>query len=124
MTDTETIQPALTPDEWDSLSFWEPSGSDCSDVFEIDQGTIVAGHTSRHEYYEFRRFTAIMALANAALPDDDPRKITRERVEALRIAMEYWQPRDGDGVAWDEYRAVHATLRDLHSALAALLPPA
>jgi hypothetical protein len=61
-----------------------------------------------------------MAIANAALPDDDPRKITRADVETV-IAGAYAAtdefPLDPDAMA------LEASLHRVAAKLAALLPP-
>jgi len=54
------------------------------------------------------RLTALIALANAALVDDDPRKLRREHVDALRSAA--------DG------KIDVALLRDLADAIDSYLP--
>jgi hypothetical protein len=50
---------------------------------------------------------ALIGLANAGLPDSDPRKITRERLEALRdsvriVESDYcvWKKGGGDGAGF------------------------
>ena len=59
---------------------------------------------------------ALMALANDALPEADPRKITREAVRLLRaLTVDTWA-----GHRSSEERARLATLA---TALDALLPP-
>ena len=55
---------------------------------------------------------AAIALANAALPDNDPRKITRRLVDAIRIATE-------QANTPSHYEALHA----IADALASYLPP-
>lgn len=69
MTKTPKIEPALTEKEWADAKKYG------ADNFRVD-----AGPLSWFEPSE------VIALANAALPDTDPRKITRFRVEALRAA--------------------------------------
>lgn len=61
---------------------------------------------------------SFIAKHNDALPDDDPRKITREDVEELRAADERIR---GE---WDHPNNPEPpTLRNLAAKLAALLPP-
>lgn len=60
---------------------------------------------------------ALMAALNATLPHGHPGQITREDVEALVIALDTCEVRDGS-----EDRAV-ATGLSLAAKLAALLPP-
>jgi hypothetical protein len=53
-----------------------------------------------------------MAIANAALPDDDPRKITRADVDAIETAMTH-------AIGYQTRGAI----KELRAKLAALLPP-
>jgi hypothetical protein len=66
-----------------------------------------------------------MAIANAALPDDDPRKITRVDIKMLGVVRDYWEPQVDDGATWEDRHAarVRDTLSGLLAKLAALLPP-
>jgi hypothetical protein len=66
----------LTPDEWARLAPGDFYGSG-------DGGVYVGAHTGG-DMEVGHRYHALVALANAALPDTDPRKITRARVDALR----------------------------------------
>jgi len=83
MTNTDTIPPALTAEEWDAI---RESGG--------------AAEAWPHK---------TMALANASLPNDDPRKITREDVGYLRRSADPYDKTD--------------PLSVLAAKLAALLPP-
>ena len=95
----ETIAPALTAKEWQSVSSeargrpnWRRLQPLCSDEDDLP---------------------AAMALVNHYLPDGHPLKITREDVEALHEAAgPDFGPRIDIGV-----------LRNLAAKLAALLPP-
>lgn len=64
---------------------------------------------------------ALIALANAALPDDDPRKITREWVREICYAAEAaaW----GDGAQNESDRQAAAALNAIAAALESYLPP-
>lgn len=94
---SERITPALTPEEWEYAMH-----EDVRDglAYEV---TYLWGRS---------RQAGAIALANAALPDDDPRKITRERVNILR---ELWAE------CPYEYQTA---LRELADALESYLPPA
>jgi hypothetical protein len=59
------------------------------------------------------RLTALIAMANAALSDDDPRKFTRAHLDALRAAAD---EKNGDGSENTE------RLRQLANALESYLP--
>ena len=78
---SEKIEPALSAEEWRDLLEGMPVGT-------FDDA-------------------AAIALANHSLADDDPRKITRERIETLRSAMElavegrrHYRPAEGDALAF------------------------
>lgn len=60
---------------------------------------------------------ALIALANAALPADDPRKITREKVRDLHATLDALE-RDGFGL-----NIAIPSLRTLAAALESYLPP-
>jgi hypothetical protein len=72
---TERIEPALTAEEWASIQAGNgiPYMTRCSvvdDLRGLDDGDTHAA----------------IAYANHLLPDSDPRKITREMVDDLRMA--------------------------------------
>lgn len=71
----EKIEPALTPHEWE-------------DALDPDVRDGLA-HEKSYLWGRARPHAAI-AILNAALPDSDPRKITRETVKMLR-ALAVWQ---------------------------------
>jgi hypothetical protein len=67
-------------------------------------------------------FAEQMRLANGSLPDDDPRKITREDVEACReFDYRFFANEEEDSVRIG--RAECEALQRLAAKLAALLPP-
>lgn len=77
---TDPIEPALTPEEWKN------EGDPVVDGY-IDWDTQIVDVRSRA--LDDKRFIpGLIALANAALPDDDPHKITREMVRLLRDTAE------------------------------------
>jgi hypothetical protein len=104
-----TVPPALTPEEWhkvrshdhamaNSLLAWEPED-----------------------------MPAVMAIANAAMFSDDPRKITRAMVTAMTQAAHYIENANGRlSTAWptggNPWHKLAADLRDHATALAAILP--
>jgi hypothetical protein len=79
---SEKIEPALSAEEWkagrfgDQSQFVEISGVGDLDVANEDRysGQVVDA-------------VKVIALANAALPDSDPRKITREKILLVRSAI-------------------------------------
>lgn len=129
---SEKIEPALTPEEWTPL----PDGSFgvvCDDEtvvdvildacvgFEEDGETAIHGTGLRIAdtaiIVEADDLAAVIALANAALPDSDPRKITRERVEDIRNAL-------GADETWTgTSEQTFARIQQFLNALEAYLPP-
>lgn len=100
MSETDTaVPPALTREEWEVV---------------MGRG-VVAGRPNSRDYLgdhptvsHFR-----MAVANTALPDDHPGKITRLNVQMLRALLVAFEPNDH----------VNDWLPALADKLAALLPP-
>lgn len=115
MSDTTTeIQPALSPDEWalhrsdrglEVQAFPEEASMNIQDWGAMSQVSVGS-----------EDLPAIIALANAALPDSDGRKITRETVRALRDWIVPCNNHAG-------FRQLAVLLHHHASALAALLPP-
>ena len=103
---TDHIEPALTPD----LLSW--LNSDPDDVrISLERG---ADQTS---FFLKGDLARLIALANAALPDDEPRKITRETIVALDWVLEQ------AGCTGDYTHSVADKLRPIRDALASYLPP-
>lgn len=94
MSQESKVPPALTAEEWE-YALGQPHG-----LLE----------------YLMRPAEAIIASANHALPDDDPRKITREWVEQLRAWAGVLENDRGD--------VAGADLRSIADALESYLPPA
>jgi hypothetical protein len=104
----ETIPPALTAEQWERWTRGE--------TIELarSRGARVTRHPATYSSYVHPH--ADMALANAALPDGDPRKITHGRVQLLRDYAAFFR-REG---------LEHPRLAEMDAfadALAALLPP-
>lgn len=99
---TNQIQPAITAEEWDRL------------LKELAAHSWALG--SFAEDYTSDPF-AVVAAANAALPDDDPRRITATDVASLDEAIEFVEP------LVDREEPLKAELTALRNKLAALLPP-
>lgn len=79
-----TIEPVLTPDEWERRAFGEgPPFGDQARLGDPDRHRLfVADDLNSFDGEEIHK---LIALANAALPDYDSRKITRTLVNALRF---------------------------------------
>lgn len=79
------ITPALTPDEWAHRKVERPATRIVADDVRLgvaDPEGRVADVTGADELF------ALMALANHALPESDPRKLTRELGDALCSACD------------------------------------
>lgn len=72
---SEKIEPALSADEWAEVEeLRDPLATACTILVDL----IVAGGEN----------AAAIALGNHLLSDDDPRKITREKIALLRAIVE------------------------------------
>ena len=99
--------PALQAHEWrDGRSSLRDTGVVLSLAGEL--GLLIEGAQHITIGRNVSRLTALIALANAALLDDDPRKLRRDHVDALRSAA--------DG------KIDVALLRDLADAIESYLP--
>lgn len=108
---SEKIEPALTPDEWrrgeKRLDQWSRI---------VGGDDIVIEGPDPQEAVTLRKpneIAALIALANAALPDNDPRKITREMITKLQMLLSAFE---ADDHVHDWYPAVV-------DALESYLPP-
>ena len=106
---TDRIEPALTPEEWANKGYPAIDGYFDFENCVVDTGGGWGGEPGRF-------IPGLIALANAALPDDDKRKFRREHIAALRNAT----VRD---VIGDEDREQTSILRNLADALESYLPP-
>ena len=103
MPDTDQkIQPALTAEEFDDFQS------------ALNDGATAAGAVIFYaERYEWAK---VIFCANHALPDDDPRKITRADVECLKLAAGEWEHVDHRAASYSSLPIIIAKLN-------ALLPP-
>jgi hypothetical protein len=102
MTDTSKIEPALSPEEWANLSVFKGETAAQHRIMLALNG----GGTVAH-------MPATIALANAALSDDDPRKITWAMVDEIREAASFIH----------EVSEEQPKLKRIAAALASYLPP-
>ena len=118
---TDRIKPALTAEEWRGRiippdhpfpRYGEANYPDADGMPYIFYGEF---GVSAEGYFCGVNPAQAIALANAALPDDDKRKLRREHIAALRNAT----VRD---VIGDEDREQTNTLRNLADALDSYLP--
>lgn len=93
---TDRTEPALTPEQWQ----WARDGA--LDVCSL--------------YYTKGTAGAVIAIVNDELPDTDPRKITRAKVELLRDAILDWNP-----IGYPPF--TKGSLKAFCAALESYLPP-
>ena len=109
----QKIVPALEPHEWRQRRCGAVSLSRVENEVHVvvrDPDEQLVSVSTPQELF------ALMALANHALPDDDPRKITEEKVRTLEaISTDMWH-----GHRAAEHREALAMLA---RTLTALLPP-
>ena len=104
------ISPALQDHEWrDGRSSLRETGVVLSLAGEL--GLLIEGAQHITIGRNVARLTAMIALANAALSDDDPHKLKRAHVDALRLAA--------DSAGAEPHAAL---LRELASAIESYLP--
>ncbi len=125
----DELKPALTPEQWTDQRLWRDqpnSGRDDSIDVKLHHdpnrgvGLEISHYDSRdsESYHDYPSdLIAIIALANAALPDDSQYKITREDVRAVGRAMEKIRR------AFPSEFTVLVDLKTLAAKIAALLPP-
>jgi hypothetical protein len=91
MSDETKIEPAMSEADWAyTLEELAASPPDANGKRYLAGMYEYVGATPR-DNAEF------IAANNAALPDDDPRKITRERLNAIRVILWNWEgERSGD----------------------------
>lgn len=121
MTDKSNIEPALSAEEWAIgmvVRGEEFDGDGMHAQVNSVLGFMVDNYCpeTQSSHQDPNHLAAIIALANAALPDDDPRKITRQDLAMLRRAGGEFIDR-GDCDALER-------LHRLRAVLASYLPPA
>jgi hypothetical protein len=121
----DKVEPALTADDWAGGVYWDYSATRRPAASDDTPHVELTGDDARR---------AVIALANAELPADDPRKITRDWVGLLgtaqkeaRIAAPVYCSNSEGGQPCPECQAALDTfcarLRGMADALAAYLPP-
>lgn len=118
-TEREPIPPALSAEEWQAREVRVDNGfvrlygdAPVLETFDYRDGS-TTGLYLEHD------LAATIALANAALPDDDPRKITRDDVFVLRQLPAFMR---GLGMGSDPEGGAKA-VTTLADKLASYLPP-
>ncbi len=127
---SEEIRPALTPEEWEEPSVYSIGREEVDgdvDAMRVgirveqnrEAGTrYLVGWNENSDYpYESviqgEKIAKLVAIANHALPDGHPLKITREDVKEMEIASYLLDGEGRDGAA----------IAAIAAKLAALLPP-
>jgi hypothetical protein len=120
---SDTLKPALSADEW-ARKEHITEDADVVTVAIVGGRLDVMRHVTsygekvldgRVVIDDQRSVIAVLALANAALPDDSPYKITRHDVADL--------VRFGENALWRADATLSATLSHIATKLAAILPP-
>ena len=136
---TSDIPAALTPEQWDGEHrYFIVDGYDSTRnaAGEIHQGPGYL-HLTEHQHDRFAVFetvndlAALIALANAAMNDEDPRKLTRGDVEVLRNAAGYVMaeiPDEENGIVLApqetaQLQRVYDRLWELSDVIESYLPP-
>jgi hypothetical protein len=127
-----TVAPAITRDEWRDQRKTYGRGEHRNDIalvwdFDPKDGwlrSVVLDIEYGGNACQIRRETlpALLVLANHALPNDDPRKITHEMVAALQHEISKKCERMEAAPVSGQWPHMDA-LMDLSNALTALLPP-
>lgn len=78
---TDRIEPALTPEEW------RISSAALRPQFAIQELQGLYDSNGDAQPLDVADMPRVIALANAALPDSDPRKITRHQLFCLREVL-------------------------------------
>jgi hypothetical protein len=118
---SERIAPALTPDEWAAKETRTPDHVRVALLLDEDGSFLEVGdgRSSADTWLiASEGMPQTIALANAALPDSDRRKITREHVALLRRLEAAEREKAPEGDSWN--------VRDLDAlagVLESLLPP-
>lgn len=129
---TDKIEPALTAEQWsdlarDALILGDPQDKHSPRIVADEEGLSVQDDWGEATGAPL---PAVIAIANAALPDTDPRKITREKVAAMRQAADEflsylgrdYGPKDNWGRAPEYFAAFGTETIKFADALASYLP--
>ena len=97
------IRPALTDEQWRKREYQSDGANGCSIMLsDFGLSVVQSGPITNPD-----DLVALIALANAALPNEDPRKLRPETVERLR-AIVVDDPRDDGGFFDDELVEEHS----------------
>jgi hypothetical protein len=129
-------EPALTAEEWKEKSVRHHRATELDDYYRQHPGvwlndrnalctSYAGGALTYSEVREPIDLVAVIALANAALPDDDPRKITRRDVRRCNDIADGLEREYAAGRAFEALgsSAIVDEWRTLAARLVAYLPP-
>lgn len=120
-------EPALTAQEWAAQNDGEAEPFAVRGSYEISREHHNDGLRLNGEWVPATTLPALIAFANAALSDSDPRKITRDWLRTLRSEAKYVGSGGLESEYEDEpYRSMgqrEAALRAIADALESYLPP-
>lgn len=134
MSDHDMIPPALAAEEWQATRFvLSTELEESAQIVDWDRDTAaleIKGSTPGYEetnvqwdvHVRGANLPKLIALANAALPDGDSRKVTREDVDHLRYMGEREISADEVGEMGAHAEYGHELIQ-LAAKLASLLPP-
>lgn len=125
------IEPALSREQWRAVLSGKPhwviledvglepvTASFAHDNDEEGRGIILRDVEPPATLFQAKGVWGLMALCNAALPDGDPRKITREKIDALAFLVD-----EGDRPMTNRYEREERLAYALLETLRALIPP-
>ena len=119
---SEAIRPALEPGEWRERR----SGPISLDVIDRNDYIVIEGPSGETvKVSGADEIFALISLANDALPEDDPRKITHgwlARIETIRDMIRDFADR-GDASLAPERRELAAGWDQMAQVVSAILPP-
>ena len=121
--ESDIIVPALSESEWHDREFKDERGYGVGldERINIRSGLTMLTDEGLTGY--ITNIPGTIALANAALTDDDPRKFTRDTVRALRAAIDRLEPGQPKAVIEHAEAWLRATLVRHAAALESYLPP-
>lgn len=127
---TDKIEPALTESQWEARNrgdqIMHPLGAPDVRWNQMSRSVTIGPPVGGASLYAADAPKWI-ALLNAALPDTDPRKITREWTHNLRTVADFLEHLSIDEsanlIAWEERGHAAIRLREYAAALESYLPP-
>lgn len=122
----EQIRPVLSSDEWRLERAVRVDGAAQWRIQVLDDGTLQIAITAKVDFTASKptTLTALIALANRALPSDDPRKVTHEIADAIEDLANFDQTTIATALRMPVTDVTVRKLRRFAAGLRSLLPPA